>query len=92
MSAKTLADLEAAIIAHHRDTTEGDRTERHNAVVTSWVIGYELSNIVEVDGESVVGYSNDYTTSEGSPNTHASLSYWVANEITAGFNGGDEED
>lgn len=93
MSVQTLAALEAAIIAHHRDTADPENVERATAIVTSWVIGYEIANVVDVgeaEGGNVMGYANSYVTSDSSPNTLAHLAYWTGDVLDAGINGGDE--
>lgn len=85
MSAQTLADLEAAILAHHRDTADAEDTpERAGAVITGWVIGYEFSNLVDLGDEdgTVVGFQNDYVTSDTSPNQVANLARWASKQIT----------
>lgn len=86
MSAQTLAALEAAILAHHRDTTDADDTpERAGAVIAGWVVGYEYSNLVDLgeeDGGTVVGFQNDYMTSDTSPNQVANLARWASKRIS----------
>lgn len=83
MSEKTLKDLEAAIIAHHLDLTEDKSSPRGSAVVTGWVVAYEYSNLVDVDGAGmVVDFQNDYVTSDGSPNQHVGLVHWAVGELS----------
>ncbi|MWV50076.1 hypothetical protein GRS96_12430 [Rathayibacter sp. VKM Ac-2803] len=85
MSAQTLQAIEDAILAHHRETTDAaEKPERANAVITAWVVSYEISNLVDVgpaDGGTVVGFHNEYITSDSSPNMHVSLADWAAGRI-----------
>lgn len=81
MSAETLQAVEDAIAAHHRDECADEDGPRANAVVTSWVVAYEFSNVVDVYGEHIVGYMNEYIRSDGSPNGHIALAGWASNQI-----------
>ncbi|WP_213816241.1 hypothetical protein [Glaciihabitans sp. dw_435] len=93
MSAATLQAIEDAIAAHHRDTTDADqKPERFRAVISAWVVGYEISNIVQVDGDAVIGYANDYIASDSSPNTLSSVSAWVSSRIGDTIAGADDPD
>lgn len=96
MSAQTLQAIQDAIVAHHSATTdETEKPERAGALITAWVVGYELGNFVDVgeaDGGQVFGYANDYVTSDASPNLLTHLAQWVATEIDAGINGADDDD
>jgi hypothetical protein len=87
MSSATLDAIEAAILAHHRDTTDPEeKPERFGAVVTGWVVSYETSNIVDVgeeDGGKVIGYTNDYVASDTSPNQIVNLAHWAGDQIAA---------
>lgn len=93
MSIETLQAIEDAIIAHHRDETE-DNPDRMSAVVTSWVVGYEISNVIDFpdSGTSVVGYANSFVASDSSPNTIAHLAQWTADEVSSTINGADLDD
>lgn len=85
MSRDTLKDVEAAILAHHRDTTDpADKPERFNAVITGWVVVYEFSNLVDVPGESepVIGFQNEYIASDSSPNLLTGLTVWGGQAIS----------
>jgi hypothetical protein len=91
VSAETLQAIEDAIVAHHRASTTHDKPERSGALVTGWVVGYEISNIVDI-GEpegSVLGFANDCVASDSSPNLLSSLASWAADEIRRGINGSD---
>ncbi|MCJ1709243.1 hypothetical protein [Microbacterium sp. VKM Ac-2923] len=93
MSVQTLAAIEAAIIAHHRDTADSENVERATALVTRWVIGYEIANVVDVgeaEGGHVMGYANSYVMSDSSPNTLAHLAYWTGDVIDSEINRGGE--
>lgn len=95
MSAQTLADLETAIIAHHRDITDADeKPERAGAIVPAWVVGYEIRNIVDLGGEegNVLGFANDYIASDTSPNLTAFLAHWAGDAIAEQINGTDQDD
>lgn len=96
MSAQTIAAIEAAILAHHRDTTDpAEKPERAGAVITNWVVAYESSNLVDVgeaDGGTVVGFTNDYITSDGSPNAHVGLATWAGSKVAIDAFPGDYED
>lgn len=95
MSVQTLQAIEDAIRAHHIDTCDPDKPERQSAIVTAWVIGYEIANIVDVGeshGGSVMGYANEYVMADSSPNTLAHLAQWVAGEIDANINGGNDDE
>jgi hypothetical protein len=87
MSVATLEALEAAILAHHRDTTNADdKPERFGAVVTGWIVSYETSNVVDVgeaDGGHVIGFTNDYITSDTSPNQLVNLAHWAGDQLAA---------
>lgn len=93
----TLEALEAAILAHHRDATDADsKPERAGAVITGWVIAYEFSNLVDIEGEgTVVGFQNEYITSDGSPNQHTGLTQWAGSQISidafSSYNEGDDD-
>lgn len=82
MSAETLRGIEDAIRAHFESTFDGDTNEpRRGAVIIDWVVGYTVSNIVDVDGRQVVGFRNEYTSPDTNPNAQAYLAEWVAAEI-----------
>lgn len=83
MSAETLRALEDAIAAHHRATAETD--ESASAIITAWVVGYEVANMVDVPDEhggSVMGYANSYVTSDSSPNTLAHIAHWTGDVVS----------
>lgn len=84
MSAQTLQAIEDAIRAHHEDTCDPEKPERRSAIITAWVVGYEMANVVDV-GEShgghVMGYANEYVMSDSSPNTLAHLAHWAGDLI-----------
>lgn len=94
MSAETLQAVEDAIRAHHRATCIDSESPGATAVITSWVVAYEYSNIVNVNGDHVVGYKNEYIHSGGSPNAHIALAGWASNQIDADMFGsyGQDED
>lgn len=82
MSAETLRHVEEAIRAHFQDTFDADTAdERRTAVIIDWVVGYTVSNIVDVDGANVVGYHNDYISADSNPNAQAHLAQWVSSQI-----------
>ena len=86
MSVETLKAIEDAIVAHHRDTASPDNPERGSAIVTAWVVGYEFANIVDVGAEHgghVMGYANEYITSDSSPNALAHVAHWAGDVIDA---------
>lgn len=89
MSVASLKAIEDAIDAHFRDTSDPDNLDRQGAVVVDWVVGYTISGIVG----DVVGYSNDYCSSDSNPNSQVTLAAWVSENIMDGLrNGFDEED
>jgi hypothetical protein len=93
VSAETLRGIEDAIRAHFESTFDDDTNEsRRSAVVIDWVVGYTVSNIVEVDGRKVVGFHNEYTSPDTNPNSQAYLAEWVAGEIDELMHGRIEED
>jgi|GEM_PF-3863316 len=80
-------DLEAAIETYFRaEVADLDNEAVQTAVVTSWVVGYEISNVVD----DSIGYANRSIESLGSPNTHANLGDWIARNQRR-FIGGEEE-
>lgn len=82
MSAATVQAIEDAIVAHFNDSIDDDSTtSRRGAVVLNWVAGYTLSNIVEVDGKTVVGYLNEHVAPGGDPNAAVALARWVGADI-----------
>lgn len=82
MSADTLRGIEDAIRAHFESTFDGEtREERRTAVIVDWVVGFTVSNIVEVDGRQVVGFHNEYTSPDTNPNSQVALAQWVSDEI-----------
>jgi hypothetical protein len=83
MSAETKQNLEAAILAHFRSEAENDNEYRQSAVVVDWIVGYTVSNLVDVDGASTVGYANGYDSADVNPNGQAYLAQWVSLEIAA---------
>lgn len=92
MSAQTIQAIEDAVKAHFAATLNADdNPERKSAVVIDWVVGYTISNIVDVDGVSVVGFHNDYTSPDTNPNFQAHLAMWVADEISSILHGGDDD-
>ncbi|ROS28905.1 hypothetical protein EDF22_0637 [Rathayibacter sp. PhB127] len=81
MSAETKRALAEAIEAHYRSDAEGDVPERETAVVVDWVVGYTVSNVVNIDGDDTVGYANGYDSQDTNPNSQAYLAQWVATRI-----------
>lgn len=93
MSAQSLQNLEDAIRAHFTATlAEDDGPERQSAIVIDWVIGYTISNIVDVDGENVVGYHNEYAAADSNPNSQAHLAQWVSNQISYTLDPNNDDD
>lgn len=83
MSARTLDALEDAIRDHFLDTMDEDATDdRKSAVLIDWVVGYTISNIVEVEGKNVVGFSNDYIAADSNPNGQVTLAHWTGEQIS----------
>lgn len=94
MSVQTLKAIEDALRAHHVATCDPDEPERGGAIITAWVVGYEMANIVDVGedhGGSVMGYANEYVMSDSSPNTLAHLAHWAGETIAAELLYGDDE-
>jgi hypothetical protein len=94
VSVATLRAIEDAILAHHRETCDPEQPERASAVVTAWVVSYEIANVVDVGpehGGSVLGYANSYVTSDCSPNTLAHLAHWAGDVIDGGIPGPDDD-
>lgn len=84
MSVQTLRAIEDAIRAHHEDTCDPGKPERRSSIITAWVIGYEIANVVDVgeaQGGHVMGYANEYVMSDSSPNTLAHLAHWTGDLI-----------
>lgn len=82
MSARTLDALEDAIRDHFLDTIEDTDSEAlKSAVIVDWVAGFTISNIVEVDGRNVVGFSNGYIGPDTNPNSQVALAGWVSDQI-----------
>lgn len=83
MSAETLRGIEDAIRTHFESTFDEDTLEvRRGAVIIDWVVGFTVSNIVDVDGRQVVGFHNEYTSPDTNPNSQVYLAQWVAEEIS----------
>lgn len=88
MSVQTLQNLETAIREHFESTFDEDTNDsRRTAVVIDWVVGYTVSNIVDVDGRQVVGFHNEYTSPDTNPNSQAYLAHWVSRHIDDALNG-----
>jgi hypothetical protein len=84
--------LEEVISAIHKNEYE-DNEDTRDAVVTSYVVSYEYSNVVDVDGTGVVGYANNWLIGDGSPNTAANIAHWTSRAINMHlFNAGDEDE
>ncbi len=82
MSDATVQAVEDAIAAHFADTLDEDSTiARSGAVLINWVACYTVSNVVDVDGRTVVGYLNEYVAAPGDPNAAIGLTAWVSAEI-----------
>lgn len=82
MSADTIRGIEDALRAHFASTFDQDTHEsRRNAVIIDWVVGYTVSNIVDVDGRQVVGFHNEYTSPDTNPNSQAYLAQWISDEL-----------
>lgn len=83
MSDQTVQAIEDAIEAHFRDElTDDDSEARRSSVIINWVVGITISNVVNVDGEDHVGYSNDWYAATGDINAAIGLAGWVKDEIT----------
>ena len=94
MSAATLKAVEDAIEAHFRDTmSEGASAERRGSIIVNWVVGYTISNVVNVPGHGpTMGYSNDYITADADPNAQRGLAEWLSEEIASAVNSPDDDD
>lgn len=91
MSAATHAALEQAIEQHFLgELTDDASEERRTAMVINWVVGYTISNVVDVNGESVVGYRNGSFSALGDPNAAAHLAGWVSDDIARVLDGDDD--
>lgn len=93
MSDKTLNDVEEAIRAHFYDELSDPEHPRHGKgdMVIDWVVGFTVSNIVDVDGKDVVGYANRHIAPLGNPNSHVALAAWVADDINSIMHPDDED-
>lgn len=87
MSGDLTDKVEDAIREWFEDSIKNHPREGKGDVVIDWVVGFTVSNIVEVeddDDESkadVVGYANWLITPLGNPNAHIGLARWVVDEI-----------
>lgn len=82
MSDATIRAIEEAIDAHFRSSfDENTKEARRGAVIINWVVGFTISNVVEVDGDEHVGYSNDWYAAPGDPNAAVALAAWVSEDI-----------
>lgn len=74
MSSETLDAIHAAVQAHFDDQGETGH-------VAAWVVAVELQDVSADMLEPTVTYRNDYTCSESSPNTLASIAAWTSAAI-----------
>jgi len=85
--------IEEAIRAWFEDS-HSDEEHPRNAkgdVVVDWVVGFTISNVVDVDGREVVGYANMHIAPLGNPNAHVALAAWVADDISEILHPGTED-
>jgi hypothetical protein len=83
VSVQTKQALEAAITAHYLSEAQDDNEYRQNAVVVDWIVGFTVSNVVDVDGVGTVGYANGFDSADVNPNGQAYLAQWVSLEIAS---------
>jgi len=82
VSAETLRGIEDALRAHFEATLEPDDNEgRKGAVIIDWIAAYTISNIIDVDGQRVVGFHNEYASPDTNPNSQAHLAQWAGAQI-----------
>lgn len=78
-----LAMVEQSIQAYHTAWLGPDSPRSGKGdVVIGWVVGYTVSNVIDVEGEDVVGYANMHIAPLGNPNGHIGLAMWVAEDIS----------
>lgn len=90
MSDATLRGVEEAILAHYKNEFQSQHDadpDRRSDMVVDWVVGYTISGVVEVEGKSIVGYSNQTIEPRGNPNAHLGLSTWMVGEYEAVIDG-----
>jgi hypothetical protein len=75
--------VEQSIQAYNTARLSDPEHNRHGKgdVVIDWVVGYTVSNVIEVEGSEVVGYANLHIAPLGNPNAHVGLAQWVAEDI-----------
>jgi hypothetical protein len=93
MSNKSIQVIEDAIRAHLEDEHSDPYHPRFgkNDQVIDWVVGFTVSNVIDVDGEEVVAYANVSVSPQGNPNAHIALAIWVADDISDIFRASTEE-
>lgn len=87
MSAETLQAIEDAIRAHL-----ADQSDDPTMVLNHWIVAYEGTHLVEHD-DGTMGSCHDpnYAASDTSPMASLGLARWVALEITAIDDEGDDQ-
>jgi hypothetical protein len=93
VSAETLRGIEDALRAHFESGLDGDSSEsRRGAVIIDWLAVYTISNVVDIDGRLVVGFTNDLVSPDTNPNSQAHMALWAHRYLSSVLDHSIEDD